>query len=265
MSGEINKLENHKSPLFSILVVTYNAESYIDNTLQSIKSQTLEDYEIIIKDGCSSDNTVFFAKKYSDVIIISEPDNGIYDAMNQALIYAKGEFIIFINAGDQLFNKQTLLDLEKVARAHTNSNTIIYGDIVRKGQIERMPSKYNEFMSFRKTICHQSIIYNRKVFELIGFYDTNYKISSDYEHLLRCRNKGTNFVYIRQVISSYLGDGFSEKKENYFLTIKENKIIRNKYFSKKKNILWSNLFMMIGLVLQMIPRKLKDKMKKLIL
>ena len=103
----------HLHPKFSIITVTYNAEAVLDDTIQSVVSQTYKEIEYIIVDGGSKDRTMQIARRYQDKIsvLISEPDKGLYDAMNKGIRQSTGDYVCFLNAGDQLHEDDTLFHI----------------------------------------------------------------------------------------------------------------------------------------------------------
>lgn len=114
------------SPLISIITITYNAESEIRPTLESLNRQTFRNFEHLVIDGASSDNTLSIVKEMSpDSIVISEPDKGLYDAMNKGLRAAKGKYVLFLNAGDSLHSPDILRRY-----ADRRGANIIYGDTI---------------------------------------------------------------------------------------------------------------------------------------
>lgn len=166
--------------LISIITVCYNAENTIEETIKSVISQTYNSIQYIIIDGKSKDNTISTIKKYIDYIdiLISEQDKGIYDAMNKGLTYVKGDYVIFMNAGDLFNNKTTVQEITK----HINDKeTIYFGNSIRcfsdqkKLKIERI----NRFRITRKNICHQAIFYPSEYIKQIG-YDLKYPILADW-------------------------------------------------------------------------------------
>ena len=129
-------------PRVSIITVTYNAESLLERTLQSVLSQRYADKEIVVVDGQSSDGTVAVIKRHAAAIQswVSEPDKGIYDAMNKGVRMATGDWILFMNAGDTFASDdvlQRLFDAVDPAQAD-----VIYGDVVKGGQVKAAPREY---------------------------------------------------------------------------------------------------------------------------
>lgn len=141
-------------PRVSIITVTYNAEPLLERTLQSVLAQRYADKEIVVVDGQSSDGTVAVIKRHAAAIQswISEPDKGIYDAMNKGVRMATGDWILFMNAGDTFASDdvlQCLFDAVDPAQAD-----VIYGDVVKGGQVKAAPREYRLY--HRMLFCHKA-------------------------------------------------------------------------------------------------------------
>lgn len=168
-------MHSHITPLFSIITVTYHAESVLEETILSVVSQTYHNIEYIIVDGASKDRTLSIVNKYRDKIqaVVSEPDKGLYDAMNKGLKMAKGEYVCFLNAGDTFHEDDTL---QLIVHQLNKSNVlpdVIYGEtalvdaqrhFVRMRRLQT-PDTLN-WKSFRQgmLVCHQAFIAKRAVF-----------------------------------------------------------------------------------------------------
>jgi len=175
----------------SIITICFNNEEDIRSTIESVINQTYENIEYIIIDGESSDNTMAIIDEYSSHIskIISEPDRGMYDAINKGIKYASGDVVGLIHASDQLYDKWVI---SKIAK-HFVSNDIdaMYGHSIlvnKKG----VPVRVNKSPRFKKSLfrigwmpSHQSVYLKREVFEKLGYYRTDLGGSADYEFILR--------------------------------------------------------------------------------
>ncbi len=230
-------------PLFSIITITYNASKELPATMRSVAEQTFTDFEHLIIDGASKDDTVGIAKKMatSNMTIYSEPDKGLYDAMNKGLRKAKGKYLIFMNAGDAFHDKHVLMQMSQVVGDDTD---IIYGDtnlvdacreFVAKRHLS-VPEKLT-FGSFRKgmLVCHQAFVVRR---ELAPEYDLRYRFSADYEWCLRCLKKTSyhRCKNLHRVIVDYLVDGLTDK--NHKASLKERFAIMCQYFGYTSTILF---------------------------
>ena len=230
-------------PLFSIITITYNASKELPATMCSVAEQTFRDFEHLIIDGASKDDTVGIAEKMAtpNLLIYSEPDKGLYDAMNKGLRKAKGKYLIFLNAGDAFHDKNVLMLMSQVVSDDTD---IIYGDtnlvdanreFVAKRHLS-VPEKLT-FNSFRKgmLVCHQAFVVRR---ELAPEYDLKYRFSADYEWCLRCLKKTSyhRCKNLHKVIIDYLVDGLTDK--NHKASLKERFAIMCQYFGYISTILF---------------------------
>lgn len=218
--------------LISILVVCLNPGEKIITTLDSIKSQSFTNYEVIVKDGVSSDNTLEILKNYDDmnITVISKKDSGIYDAMNQAISYAKGRYVYFLNCGDSLYDSDVL---KAVADKSDDGLSVIYGNIYEmrtKTMVAQNPI-IDGFTCYRNVPCHQACFYAVDLVRRHPFV-TSYKVRADYEQFLWCFYKGeADFKYINYTIAVYEGDGYSESKTGIKLSANEHKEITEKYMT----------------------------------
>lgn len=265
---------------FSIIVVCLNEGEKLHKTIESILGQTEEDYEIIVKDGGSTDGSVErlvggdghvddFTQKCVDngrMKIYREKDSGIYDAMNQAVKHASGEYIFFLNCGDYLYQKDVLFQVKRLmeeeekeeassssapvreTQRHGRRPRIYYGNIRERmtGALVQSNPKMDDFGCYRNVPCHQACFYDRQLLVSRGF-DTNYRVRADYEHFLWCYYKAkAHTVYLPVTVASYEGGGFSETKENVRQSAREHRQIVGKYMPSDK-VLKYRLLMLITL------------------
>jgi glycosyltransferase involved in cell wall biosynthesis len=173
-----------QKPLVSLITVTFNAEAYLQKTWQSAVNQTFKDFELVLIDGGSTDNTVNIAKQFSQHVgtIISEPDKGIYDAMNKGIKTAKGKWVYFLNAGDSFYNDEILSSIFE--KSDYQNIELIYGKVQTINEptginyISGKPVKYSDFFS-HYPICHQATFTHKNAFLKLGYYYTDYKLVSD--------------------------------------------------------------------------------------
>lgn len=222
-------------PLFSVITVTYNAEQTILPTLQSVSSQTCTDYEHLIVDGASTDNTLSFVKEFgtSRISVISEPDKGLYDAMNKGITAACGDYLIFLNAGDSFFEPDTLQLLKRQLEAEKFPD-IIYGETAlcdKEGNFIGMrrlktPEKLT-WKSFKSgmLVCHQAFIVRR---EIAQPYDLTYRFSADFDWCIRCMKQAKNIYNSRLVIVRYLSEGLTT--QNHKASLRERYRIMCRYY-----------------------------------
>lgn len=206
-------------PKLSIITVTYQAERYIEKTLQSISEQTYQDFEFILVDGESSDKTIDIAKKYASRIdkLIIEKDEGLYDAMNKGLENASGDFVWFINAGDYLTSNDLIAQLVPYL---TDTTDVVYSDTyfvtkygtVRGLRSELTPHKLPEKLTWESMekgmlVCHQSFIARRSITP--HYLLSNLSADLDWEIIVLKQAK-TN-VFFPTPLSYYLEGGISNQ------------------------------------------------------
>lgn len=229
---------------FSIIVVCLNPGERLWKTVESILGQTCGDYEIIVKDGMSTDGRVEKLPDDERIKIFREKDGGIYDAMNQAIGKVSGEYVYFLNCGDVFYDKDVLRRVkERIGEKESDcdiekgcgegSRYIFYGDIYERLTKERVASNpsMDAFGCYRNVPCHQACFYGAGLMREKGF-DIRYRVRADYEHFLWCFFKGkAETVYMPLLIADYEGGGFSETKENRRVSAAEHKEIVGKYMT----------------------------------
>lgn len=211
---EVHYPVDPQKPLISIIIVTLNAEDHLDNCIISILNQLYHNIEIIVFDGGSTDSTVSILEKYSQNITYwqSEPDKGIFDAMNKAIKKAKGEWLYFMGADDQLLEGFSLMTGKL-----KNSHTIYYGDMSYNGE-RTDRKKYTAYRLSKETICHQAIIYPSEVFKHYQ-YDLTYPLAADWAlNLNLWADKQFNFKFYPLMIADFSLTGASSiQKDQRFL------------------------------------------------
>lgn len=213
-------MKKPKSPTISIITVVYNDVQNIERTIRSIQNQRYTDIQYIIIDGGSTDGTVDVIKKYDDFISFwkSEPDRGIYDAMNKGLDAATGDYVWFINSGDEIYDTDTLKNLSDRFELHIN---IYYGEAMyidhqmneiglrSKVTPHELPDRLRwQQMNRGMVVCHQSFIVKRTI---APQYDLRYPHSGDIDWIIRCLKKSERVINTGMVLSKYLIDGHSKK------------------------------------------------------
>ena len=247
-------------PFFSIVVVSLNPGERLEKTLNSILSQTYQNYEVILKDGGSNDGSLsglqekgFFYNK-NQIKIIEQKDKSIYDGMNQAVAYVKGRYVQFLNCGDSFYSDRVLEEVADyiVKQRKERIKLNIAGDFAIE-VIEEQPIIYygnqynqlqetivysapqiNDFTCYRNVPCHQVCFYDYRLFEKRA-YELKYKVRADYEHFLySIYQEGAKGISMPIVVASYEGGGFSETRENRKHSAQEHKEITTKYLGKAK-------------------------------
>ncbi|MCM1267670.1 MAG: glycosyltransferase [Bacteroidales bacterium] len=226
---------------FSIIVVCYNAGEKLHKTIESIRSQTEKDYEIIVEDGLSTDGSVEALVPGDDLKIFRERDGGIYDAMNRAVARASGAYLFFLNCGDYFEEETVLARVRHYIRIDSDSQNekrvfpprIYYGNIRERatGAAVMSNPKIDDFACYRNIPCHQACFYDRRLLVKRGFH-TCYRVRADYEHFLWCYFRAHAVMrYLPVTVVSYEGGGFSETKENRRRSAAEHRHIVRKYMS----------------------------------
>ena len=245
-----------QTKFFSIVVVSLNSGERLKETLQSILKQTYTNYEVIIKDGCSTDGSLDFLveekllDKYPQICLVREKDKSIYDGMNQALTYVTGQYVQFLNCGDLFYDEEVLQkvadfiendlkksesDIDDDKEISLSTSSIYYGNqynLIQKSVVTSAP-QINDFTCYRNVPCHQVCFYDKRLFEKRA-YLTQYTVRADYEHFLHCvyeENAKTQSMPV--IICSYEGGGYSETKENRKKSAVQHKEITSKYLGKK--------------------------------
>jgi glycosyltransferase involved in cell wall biosynthesis len=221
------------NPKISIVTVVYNSESLLERTIQSVLYQTYPNIEYIIIDGGSKDKTPAIIKKFEKKIAywISEPDKGLYDAMNKGLMKVTGEYVCFLNSGDILFSVDIL---EKTFGHLTDLPDIVYGETMIVDEdgndlgLRRLKAPENlTWKSFKDgmLVCHQSI-YIKK--EITSPYNLKYLIASDFDWVLNALTKANKIHNSQLVLTRFLDGGLNKK--NIPRGLYERFIIMSKYY-----------------------------------
>jgi len=241
----VKKLTQQK-PLISIVTVVLNGEKFIEQTILSIIQQKCKNFEYIIIDGKSNDNTIEILKKYSNSIDywLSESDNGIYAGMNKGVKHALGEWIIFINADDFLWS-DTVVDriIKELKKVYIETN-VVYGKtmLISEGGKELFPLgepwedikiKFMHVMS----IPHPSVLHRTILFKKNGLFDESFIIAGDYELLLR-ELKSSEALFLPQLITGMRQGGFSNRSENTLKSLFEVRRAKIKNGIYAMGIIW---------------------------
>lgn len=217
-------------PILSVITVVYNNVSCIERTIQSVINQTYNEIEYIIIDGGSTDGTLDIIRKHLGSIakLVSERDSGIYDAMNKGLLLATGDYVLFMNSGDEIYASDTV---EKVFATVANAD-IYYGETEMfdknwnsLGRRRHKAPQKLSLGSFRygMSVSHQAIYVKRS---LARPYNITYKLSADIDWILNALQHAREIVNTRMYVAKYLVGGMSKKKH------KESLIERFKIFSE---------------------------------
>ena len=207
-------MHNHVHPKFSIITVTYNAGAVLEDTIQSVITQTYRNVEYLIVDGGSKDHTLDIINRYREHIhtLVSEPDKGLYDAMNKGIRLATGDYLCFLNAGDELH-----VQLMVHSITGTDLPDVLYGEtaiVDEEGHFLRMrrlsaPEDLN-WKSFKDgmLVCHQAFFPRR---ELAEPYDLRYRFSADFDWCIRIMKKSHTLHNTHLTLIDYLNEGMTTR------------------------------------------------------
>ncbi len=249
--------------IFSIITIVYNGEKLIHGTMQSVLNQTFTDYEYIIIDGNSKDATFKivqdFQEKYPlSVKAISEPDKGLYAAMNKGLALAAGDFVLFLNAGDHLFEPTTL---GKLAECITPNTDILFGETMLVNDerqhigtrsnltVQKLPNKLTwRSLRLGMVVCHQSFLARRKLTP--QYVEKN--LAADIDWVIKCLKKTENSTNTHIVISEYLMGGVSKKQHQQ--SLKDRYAVLKTHYGFLPNLINHGL-----IILRALTFKLKNR------
>ena len=219
----------------SIITVNLNNEEGLKRTIESVINQKFTDYEYLIIDGGSADASIDLVRNYLSYIshFVSEPDSGVYEAMNKGISLATGDYLLFLNSGDYLADSEALAQLLDCDTAAD----LIYGDmeqLYRDGSrtIAVMPEKISAEFLLDKTLCHPATLIKRSLFSIYGLYDTRYRIVADWAFFLKVILLGkVSYVHRNVVLSVFNMDGMSSSLSNQHFITKERKEVIENHFS----------------------------------
>ena len=200
-------------PLFSIIIPTYEAAGKLPCSLESIAAQDADLYEAIVVDGASSDGTVelLASSTLPNLRWISEPDSGIYDAMNKGAALASGRFLYFLGAGDRLRPGALSSIAAQVGTAYRDEPLFLYGDARNLTKRAVIGGRYSPLRLSCGNICHQAIFYSRSVFDRVGLYDPRYSIYADWVLNMRCfADRRIEKRHVDIMVVDFEGGGVSE-------------------------------------------------------
>jgi glycosyltransferase involved in cell wall biosynthesis len=205
------------TPLVSIITVVYNGKNQLESTINNISKQDYKNIEYIIVDGKSTDGTLEVIAANQSIITkhVSEPDNGIYDAMNKGLQLATGDYVLFLNAGDLFYADITLADMLSQA----GGADVLYGDaaimnaqgiITHLRDHKRLPKQLSAWhMRLGMVVCHQSLLVRRAIAPL---YDLRYQIAADIDWTIRVLRQAKTVRNTGLVVCKFLEGGTSAKR-----------------------------------------------------
>lgn len=219
----------------SVITVCYNEAATIEKTLESIFNQTYQNIEFIVIDGGSTDGTLDIIEKYKDKIayFVSEPDEGIYNAMNKGIKASSGEVLYFLNANDTLYSDDVL---ETVVSVFEKENyDFVYGDLCfiepdKKNKIKTQNKNLKDTIIQTKAVWHPASFYKKSLFDRFGIYDENFFIAADHDFNMKIlTNRKTKIFYLNKTIARFDKTGISSNKKYKKILKIENSLIFYKY------------------------------------
>jgi glycosyltransferase involved in cell wall biosynthesis len=220
------------SPKLSVITVVFNSLELLKQTVKSVHDQTYHNIEFIVVDGNSTDGTANFLSQSTDIsCFISEPDKGIYDAMNKGLSLATGDYVIFINAGDQFYTNNTVEKVFETNKAFADvyfGNTMIIDEDNHEIGLRRLqpPENLNwKSLINGMLVCHQSIIVKRSI---APKYNIKYSVAADYQWVLGSLRNATLVCNTHLIISRFLDGGYNKK--HILKSLKERFFIMSKHY-----------------------------------
>ncbi len=261
--------------LFSIITVSYNSATTIGRTIESVLSQNYTNYEYIIIDGNSTDDTMSIIKSYeksfnNNLIYISEPDSGLYNAMNKGISIASGNLIGIINSDDWLQPNCLNLLANFIAKEKINiSNPFIISGAIRfhysNRKFQILDNSYSRYIRLSKIFCmglrHPATFVSKATYQAVGKFDENIRISADMDFIIRCFNQNIQTYIIHDILTNMSDGGVSN--ESNFRSWNDKVYILNKYCKssiKRRYLLFRYLFR--GIVGSFISKKIFRNIQK---
>jgi glycosyltransferase involved in cell wall biosynthesis len=237
----------------------------IANCLESIINQISKPLEVLIIDNTSTDDTIGIVKQYAnhEVFIkwISEPDMGIYEAMNKGIRMAKGDWLYFMGSDDKLATETIL---KEVFKDEYTNNDVIYGNVFSLNSNSIYDGEFTYDRLFEKNICHQAIFFKKKIFHKTGLFNLKYKVHADWDHNLKWfSDPGVKKLYINKVISVYGAGGLSSTiGDDIFTSVKQWKYLTH----NRKIISFLNKLRMAKALLKTMHRnRMRLEMTKMLI
>lgn len=210
-----------RCPFFTIIIPTKNSSQTLTRAIESILSQTFADFELLVCDGASTDNTVALVNSIADERLraVSKQDQGIYDAMNSGITMARGEWLYFMGSDDYLWDQEVLTDVFQYIK-DVNPD-FVYGNVFSPDLGEIYDGEFDIQKLYRRNICHQAVFCKRGIFDKVGMFDTRFRVLGDYDFTVRCFHDASILKgYFDRRIAYYAPNGAS-RKMNRVLLLKE--------------------------------------------
>jgi glycosyltransferase involved in cell wall biosynthesis len=235
------------APLVSFIVPTFNSQATLARALQSLADQTCRDFEVVLSDGASSDDSVRVAQGFAPVMpslqIDSRPDQGVYDAINRAIARARGDWIFVLGSDDRLHAPDTLASLASALR--TGAATIVHGDVIVTGPSQLgvpVGGRYAGPMTLERllsgNVCQQAIFYRRTLFAELGLFNLRYPVWADWDFNLRAAFRAP-MQWVDVVVSDYATTGMSSTRSDPVFGDELPELIRRELASRPhERALW---------------------------
>lgn len=261
-------------PKITVVTVTYNAEKFLEPTLNSVIRQQYDDLEYIIIDGKSTDGTMDIVQRYRSSIslVISEPDKGIYDAMNKGLMNATGEWIIFMNAGDSFYDDKVLVRV--FSREYPQECSLIFGDIMNYSRSLQVKCLFSPFVrwwnkenlgngetTWRHAIpaCHQSVFVRTDIHRVHPFQGETFPICADWNTMAAILDEGYKYEYVQEPIAWYDVEGCSSSIT--FSRLHEKELISRKKMGTLCKLMAVGSFRLRRSIMLSLPPPLVTKLR----
>jgi glycosyltransferase involved in cell wall biosynthesis len=229
-------MDTNYEPFFSVITPSYNSGKTISESIKSVLGQSFTNYELIIIDGLSTDDTVKIASSFKDdkLQVLSAPDKGIYDAMNKGIKMAKGQWLYFLGSDDTLYDDTILAKVSDVIKRKPKTK-IVFGDVYTSDDTIERYTNYQFTELLDRCINHQAIFYHHTLFA-DKLYSLEYKISSDWDFNLQVFTRKNHPVYLKQLIAKYNLAGASgdwQTGPEYLNSFKNKKDVIIRYKGKR--------------------------------
>ncbi len=218
----------------SIITINLNNYSGLEKTITSVINQDYQQYEYIVIDGGSTDGSKELLEKYCKKInyCVSETDHGIYSAMNKGIKKATGEYCLFVNSGDVLYNSNVLTDIvNQNLKADIITGNAFVNRNNKKPQLVKAPENISFYTFFQHTILHQATLIRISLFKKVGYYNENLRIVADWEFFIKALFLNhLSYKAINVTISVFDNSGISSQTENFHISLRERDEVLQKYF-----------------------------------
>lgn len=228
--------------LLTVITINYNNASGLERTLQSVFAQTFKGFEYIVIDGGSTDGSKALIEKNAANINywVSEPDKGIYNAMNKGLKAAKGEYVCFLNSGDTFYNDAYL---KQVSEQHISTFDILYGDLLlidnKFDYNKTFPKHLSNLFFFQDSIPHPATWIRKSLFDSIGYYDENLKIVADWKWFFIAIGKcQATYKHTGVIAAKFYLDGVSSNQNHHSKLITEREAVIDECFPHINDLYW---------------------------